>query len=321
VRKKNHHFMKLLVTGINGFVGGGICKAAPEGWELHGVGRSENALAGGVAGDGGVNGNGNGDRVKYHRLDLTNAGEVERVMLEVRPDVVVHAAAIANIDFCEKNREEAEAINVTSAARVARVAREIGARVVFCSTDTVFDGKRGMYGEGEAPQPVNFYGETKVRAERVVLEADPRNVVARVALVMGFPVVGEQNTFLRDILGKLERGEAANFAYNEVRSPIDVLTLGEALVELAGPDCDFAGIIHLSSSEPMNRYDMARRIAVRAGYSADRINSVNSDIFPGRAPRPDDASLDNSLARQVLKTPMLNFDDSLERCFGQLKHN
>ena len=292
--------MKLLITGSNGFVGGGIIAAAPQQWELHGIGRSATPAA---------------SSVNYHQLDLLDAPALADLLQKVRPDVIIHSAAIANIDFCESNKDAATAINVDSTADITEIAGRIGARLIFCSTDTVFDGKKGNYTETDTPTPVNFYGETKVRAEQIVHAGSKHHLVARLSLVMGWPVIGDGNTFLPDLVGRLQRGDAANFAYNEVRSPIDVLTLGEALVELAHTPVD--GIIHLSGSTAINRFDMAKKAARLAGYPEEAISSVNSNSFAGRAPRPDDASMNNEKARTLLRTKLLDIDAGLARCFAQ----
>ena len=181
--------------------------------------------------------------------------------------------------------------------------------MVFCSTDTVFDGIKGDYTETDAPHAVNFYAATKIKAEQIVLSASPRNVVARLALVMGLPVIGKGNSFLADMIGKLGNGIEIPFPANETRTPVDVITLGSALIELAGNQ--FGGIIHLSGNTKINRYDMALAIATTLGYPTNLIISADSNAMPGRAPRANDASMDNSLAKQILKTPMRTLAEGL----------
>ena len=108
-----------------------------------------------------------------------------RLFVKIKPDVVIHPAAIANIDFCQKNQSMAKAINVDMTKTIAGLCKEAGIRLIHCSTDTVFDGIKGYYSEEDLPNPVNFYAETKLQAEKVVQEASSRNVVARLSLVMG----------------------------------------------------------------------------------------------------------------------------------------
>ncbi|HWK07676.1 MAG TPA: NAD(P)-dependent oxidoreductase [Puia sp.] len=291
--------MKLLITGFNGFVAGSLLAQTPADWELHGIGRS-------VAPEPGT---GSSNRF-YHQLDLLDAAGLDRLLRAIRPDAVIHAAAIANIDLCEREQGMAEAVNTGVTERLAGICAEIGAKLVFCSTDTVFDGQKGNYTEDDQPIPVNYYAQTKIRAEQAVLAADKRNVIARLALVMGLPVMGRGNSFLADMLEKLKAGETLRFADNEIRTPIDVITLGAALHELAAGE--FAGIVHLAGNTRVNRYEMARRIALKTGFPDADILAINSNSLAGRACRPDDASLDNNRARANLKTPMLSLEEGLD---------
>ena len=121
------------------------------------------------------------------------------------------------------------------------------------------------------------------------------------------------------MIEKLQNGESLNFFENEIRTPIDVITLGKALIELAGND--LSGIIHLSGNSRLTRYEMARQIAGKLGYSPELIIASNSNIMEGRAPRPDDASLDNTKARQNLKTPMISLLDGLDLTMNYKKNH
>jgi dTDP-4-dehydrorhamnose reductase len=287
--------MRLLITGFNGFVAGSVIANAKGKWEIHGIDIADSPA--------------NEPGIFYHTLDLLDEEKVTSIFREIRPDSVIHTAAIANIDVCQNNQERAEQVNVGITKMIARLCNEHGAKMLMCSTDSVFDGKKGNYNENDAPKAVNFYAETKIKAEQTVLSASEKNVVARLSLVMGLPLKGQGNSFLADMVEKLKKGVKIPFPANEVRTPIDVVTLGRALVELAGNK--FEGIIHLAGNTKINRYHMAREIAVNLGYSPDLILSTNSNEMEGRAVRPNDASLDNSLSRQILKTPMLTLAEGL----------
>ncbi|GLU53230.1 SDR family oxidoreductase [Dyadobacter frigoris] len=287
--------MKVIVTGSNGFVAGSIIAQAPDDWEIHGIARTEQI--------------GNENNVTYHQLDLLDFEKLEAILEEIKPDAVIHTAAMANIDFCEANKEAAEKTNAGVTDTLARLCAKIGAKLVFCSTDTVFDGKKGNYSENDYPGAVNFYAETKIKAEQIVLLASNKNVVARLSLVMGLSVKGKGNSFLADMLEKLQKGEEMKFPENEIRTPVDVISLGSALIELAGND--FAGIIHLAGNTGINRYKMAQEIARELNFSEAVIIPVNSNAMPGRAPRPDNATMDNTLAKKILKTPMKSLSEGL----------
>ena len=173
----------------------------------------------------------------------------------------------------------------------------------------MFDGTRGLYREEEAAGPVNFYGVTKLRAEEAVLAACPGAVIARVAIVMGLPLLGRGVPFLVRMMNAVAEGRRIVTPPNEVRTPVDVISLGRALMELA--DNDFAGIIHLGGSQRIDRVSMMRLTAPRMGIDPALVEPGPADNLP--APRPPDCSLDNGLASSVLKTSLPDVLGGLER--------
>ena len=287
---------RLLVTGYGGFVAGSVVKQAQADWDVIALSR-RNIVDG-------------RDDICCIQFDLREIDRLRTVFEEVQPAAVIHAAAMANIDYCQSHQEEAEAINVGVTSRLAELCRQCGSKMVFCSTDTVFDGKQGMYVEEDVPSPLNYYAETKVRAEQVVQGELDNVVVTRLSLVMGLPLIGAGNSFLASMIGSFQQGTPVAIAENEIRTPIDVITLGRALLELAGND--FTGILHLAGNTRLNRYEMAVQIAERLGFPRDLVLPTNSNALPDRAPRPNDASLDNSKAKQVLTTPMLSLSEGLD---------
>jgi dTDP-4-dehydrorhamnose reductase len=287
---------KIIVTGASGFVAGGVVSQAVGGWEVHAVDRKEVSFA--------------RDGLFWHTFDLLDSARMRELFREVKPDAVVHAAAAADIDFCENNRAAVEAVNVGVTREIVRNCAEHGARLVYLSTDTVFDGKKGMYAEADKPAPVNFYGDTKFRAEQFVRAELPEAAIPRLSLVIGFPFVSGGNSFLASMAAALSQGKEYGVTDEEIRTPVDVVTLARAFLELAGND--FAGFIHLAGCDRMNRHAASLLIADRLGYPRELVIVKNVGSFPGRAPRPLDVSLDNSLARATLKTPMLGLAGALD---------
>ncbi len=287
---------KLLITGSGGFVAGSVMDQAKNDWEVHAVGRRKCPP--------------DTSNLKYHQLDLLETAHVTQLFHDINPDAVIHTAAIADIDFCENNRITAEKVNTGITELLAGLCSKNGVKMVFCSTDNVFNGEKGFYKETDEPDPVNFYGETKLKGERAVELLGKNGVVARLALVMGLPVMGKGNSFLAVMMEKLKKGERMNFAVNEIRTPVDVITLGRALLELA--DNDYSGIMHLGGRSRLTRFEMARKIAEKLGYSPELIHPVNSAVFKNRAPRPADVSMVHDRAEKELKTPMLSLEEGLD---------
>ncbi len=289
---------KLMVTGYGGFVAGSVVwQAVRSGeWDVYALSLIESPE----------------ERERFHciQFDLCDVAKLEGVFAEVRPDAVVHTAAFADIDYCQNNQADAMRVNVGATRDVARLCGASGAKMILCSTDSVFDGTKGLYTEEDAPHAVNFYAETKVEAERIVRETVANGVVSRLSLVMGLPVLGAGNSFLAKTLDALKKGEQVKFPANEIRTPVDVITVGRAFIEIAGND--FSGTIHLGGSTRINRFEMACQIAEELGYSRDLVVATDSNAMPGRALRPNDASLDNGKARRVLDTPMQTLMSGLD---------
>lgn len=287
----------LLVTGAQGFVAGSVLtQARAAGWEVHALSRGEPLLP--------------PDAATWHRQDPLDPTALAGLFSTVQPRAVIHAAAAADIDVCQRQPDLARAVNVAFTRTLATLCERHGARLVFCSTDTVFDGEHAPYDEAAEPRPVNFYGETKIEAERIVQASSPHAVVARLALVMGYPVLGAGNSFFSRLEASLRAGREVAVPAHEIRTPVDVLTLGAALVELAGNELN--GIVHLAGNDGLNRLELTQRIGVRMGFPATLV--VAAAAAPsGRAPRPRDVSLVNRKARHHLQTPMLDFEAALTR--------
>jgi dTDP-4-dehydrorhamnose reductase len=200
-------------------------------------------------------------------------------------------------------------VNVGLTATIADYCSSRPTRLIYLSSDNVFDGTRGNYVEEDLPAPINEYARTKAAGEAIVAGI-ANSVIARVALVMGFGLLGGGNSFLERTVAIFREGEPIYVPPEEIRTPIDVVTLGRALLELAGSA--FRGNLHLAGSEALDRVTLTRRLAVRLGFSPDTIVPRPPTQIAGRASRPRDVSLNNAKARSLLKTPMLDFDAAMD---------
>lgn len=291
---------RMIVTGASGFVAGSvICQAGAE-WEVHAVSRNPAPF--------------HREGLIWHQhgllAELLEPDPLGALFDRIQPDVVIHAAAIPDIDYCERHTDVADEVNFRYAAALAEICRERKARMVFTSTDTVFDGDKGNYTEADPPAPVNHYGRSKMRAEQAVADRLEDLCIARLAIVMGLRFYGQGNSFLCRLTEALETGREVPVPAEEVRTPVDVVTAGRALLELAAHP--FRGILHLAGNDPLSRLAFSRMIAERLGYPPERVVAAAAADIPGRARRPRDASLDNSKAKATLRTPMRGVLDGLE---------
>ncbi len=289
--------MRVLVTGASGLVAGSAIVQAPADWQVHAVSRgpAPRALP----------------NVEWHTLDPMDADAFAGCVDAVRPHAILHVGGNPSIDYCEQQRHEAWAVNAGWTERVAQLARAHGARLVYTSTDNVFDGAAGPYAEDAEPRPVNYYGETKLAGERAVQGAGVPAVVARVAIVMGFPMLGSHGGFLVNMAPKWARGKETGVPDNEVRTPVDVVTLGRALVELAGSA--YSGTVHLAGTEIGRRNHFVKTLAETLGYDRGLVVANDPTTIPGRAPRPADVSLATAHTQGVLHTPLCDVAEGARR--------
>lgn len=283
----------LVVTGGSGFVAGHVLATAADGWQLHILSRLAPLKP----------------QLNARWHEFKSIAEARALLHELRPQSVIHTAAIADIDFAEKNRALAWDANVGLTKALVDECAAIGCKMVFCSTDTVFDGEHAPYDEQSPPGPLNYYAETKVESEKHVATLGSQAVIARLALVVGLPVFGAGNSILAKTVAAMKEGREINAPAHEIRSPVDVITAARALLELA--EGDHNGIYHLAGHTRINRWEMMKMIAGRFGFPEARIIAQPSGPTPGRAVRPRDVSLDNAKVSAQLKTPMHTLDEAL----------
>ena len=163
---------KLAITGGGGFVAGSVIQQASADWEVHALsGKDPLARRSGLV---------------WHALDLKEPAQVRKTFEAIAPDVVIHAAAIGNIDYCENHPKAARVVNVGITESVAEYCGRSRARMIYLSTDNVFDGTQGNYVEENRPEPINEYARTKAASETIVSAALADAVIARLAARHGF---------------------------------------------------------------------------------------------------------------------------------------
>lgn len=228
--------------------------------------------------------------VPLRRVELTDQGETERALAESDPDVVLHAAAISAAEAVRGDPERGWAVNVHGTEHLARWCRAHGRRIVFTSTDLVFDGTRSWYREDDPAQPVLEYGRTKCAAEQAVL-AVPGGVVARISLLFGPSRCGRPSFFDRTIEA-LRRGEPQTLFVDEFRTPLHLATAAAILVRLA--ESEVAGRIHVAGPERVSRFELIRCAASVLGLDPSLVRGNRQADADLPEPRPADVSLDTS---------------------------
>lgn len=287
----------MLVIGGTGFVGSWLVARAPESWTARAAGRSA--------------GRGPHDL----RVDVTDAASVRVAIRDVRPDIVVLTAALADIDRCQREPMLAEAVNVTGAMNVAQACRDAECRIIYLSSDAVFDGSRLGFSETDVPCPLNEYGRSKAEAERRTREILPATVVVRPSLVLGRCELPGNNSYLEKLRRSFAAGITVPSPTYEFRNPIDAATLCDLVWEVAArPEFDVA-TFHAGSTDRMSRDEIARRIATGLGFSADCVVPVK-EAPADRAPRAADNLLRIDATQHKLRTRLPSAAGAIERALS-----
>ena len=247
------------------------------------------------------------ENVKKIRLDLTDSESVISFLNEVKPDIVIHMAALGDVDRCEQDRELAWRVNVESTRTLAKYCAKHGIPMIYLSTDYVFDGERGLYREDEPPCPVNYYGLTKLVAEEVVKSLVDKFLIIRTSAIYGLGP-GRPN-FGKVLIEKLSKGEKVRALVDQYLSPTLNTLLAKAVVELLEKNY-WNDILHIAG-ERVNRYEFAIKLAEKFGFNKELIEPIYMKDIQWKARRPRDSSLDVSKARKLLTVDFYTLDNAL----------
>lgn len=268
---------RVLVTGGNGLLGTKVITQLLDGESAEIVSTSREPCANGYLGD-----------FPFVQLDITDQARVNRTFGEVRPDVVIHTAAMTDVDGCERQRDEALAVNVAGTEHVARACEAIGARLVHLSTEYVFDGQAGPYSEDDPTNPLGWYAQTKLESEQRVAALSSNWCVGRTTVLYGQARHVRPN-FVTWLIGRLEDGQSATIVTDQIGSP----TLADNLAEmvLAMADSERQGVYNAVGDTVISRYDFARLAARVFELDESLLKPITTDQLAQAAPRPLQAGL------------------------------
>ncbi|MBN1813251.1 MAG: SDR family oxidoreductase [Anaerolineae bacterium] len=274
---------RMLVTGGSGYLGGWVVRLARDEWDVTAIYLSHAVDEPGA---------------DWRQLDVRDEAAVVSLVGEVRPQVVVHTAALnpgQGSDF--------DAVNVAGARHVAS-AVETFARLIHLSTDVLFDGQKGDYVEEDPPSPITPYGRSKALAEEAVLASGAEAVIVRTSLIYGWrPTVARA---VQWIIDDLQAGKPVRLFTDEKRCPIWVESLAAAVVELA--DLNYTGVLHVAGAQALSRYEFGVRLLRFHGVDPSHVVPTPSSTDE---PHPLNCTLDCSRARALLRTPLPGVDEVL----------
>lgn len=218
----------------------------------------------------------------YHPLDITQAQAVRDLVRQLTPQVVWLPAALPDVDRCEREPEMSWRVNVQGTQNVAHAVREIGAQLVFFSTDYVFDGIRGPFKEDDAVHPIQVYGKHKVEAESYILYHVPKALIIRPAWV--YSREDNPRNFIWRIIQQIERRDPIKAAVDQISTPTNAERLAKVAMEAV--TAQHSGILHVVGPDRLSRFELTERIAHSKGYHDVVIEPITTGSLGLPAARP-----------------------------------
>ena len=253
---------------------------------------------------------------KYFNADLTEKKALYSKVLKFAPTHIIHTAAMTQVDLCETNQEQCWLNNVVASENLIGLAKDIDAYFQYVSTDFVFDGTEGPYLEDDIPNPVNFYGKSKLAVEKLLAKSGLVFSIVRTVLVYGVSKDLSRSNIVLWTKNKLEAGEKIRVVDDQWRSPtlVEDLALGCKLIL----DKEANGIFHISGRDYLSAYDVALKTAEVFGLEKDLISPTNASEFNEVATRPLKTGFDISKARNQLGFEPVSLTEGLKMVKRQL---
>jgi dTDP-4-dehydrorhamnose reductase len=240
------------------------------------------------------------------KLDITDKTDVLNKIKSLEPDMVIHSAALTNVDYCEDHQKEADQINAQGTLNMVKACEELDAKLIYVSTDFVFDGEKGNYHETDKTNPISYYGLSKLKGEEYVLNSSLKYAIVRVSVLYGWH---KNFNYVTWVINELSDKNQINIVTDEFNSPTYAENAAEAMLKIFSKDKE--GIYHIAGDERINRYDFARNIARVFELDENLINPIKSDKLIRKAKRPVDSSLSVEKAKGDLNMKLYNTMEGL----------
>jgi len=292
--------MKILITGSGGMLGSALCSVLPEDrHKITGLDVKKSFIKNRLDG--------------FIRCDITNYNKLLKAVKGLVPDIVIHAAAFADVDGCESDPGRAESINALGTRYVAEAALATTCRFIYISTDFVFDGqKRKPYKENDEPRPINIYGRSKLDGERYVAEIMADNhIIIRSSWIFGM----RGKNFVDTILDKAKTQKELRVVSDQFGSPTYSLDLADAIKKILdrlNNGIKMSGTYHITNSDNCSWYRLAQRSLELANIYGVELVPISSQELERPAQRPLMSILDNARFIKVIGRPLRPWENALE---------
>ncbi len=289
----------VLVTGASGFIGTRVVTCLSQMWTTVGTWFTNKAISGAGC--------------ESFQLDVRELDQVlDLIAKRLKPGVIVHIAGTKDIEFCQTYPSEAWQLHVEGTKNIVNACQKIGARIVYISTDCVFNGEKERYAESDPTQPFNTYGATKSAGEQIVINSGLQSLIIRVSLLFGWSLPGQASNYALKVLESLTEGKNVEAPTNLYNTPVLIDDAAEIIARLA-MDYSLDGTIHLAGKDRINRYEFARLTARVFGFDKRRVLPV-LDYTGLRQPN---SCLDCQKLEGLMGKQMPGIEESLEHMFSR----
>jgi len=278
--------MKVLITGASGLLGSALLRVTLQSGVIAVAAYNRQPLNGGL------------------QMDITEQAQVHATIRRVAPDYVIHTAAFTDVDTSEIEPQRAWSVNALGTKNVAEACEDHGAKLIYISTDYVFDGEDGPYSEEAPTHPINVYGESKLAGEGFALDSSV-NAVARVCVLYG----PDKPNFVTWVINSLNTHTPINVVRDQYNTPTYVGNCARALLRMC--ELGLTGVYHVSGREQLNRYAFACAIADVFALDKKLINETTTDTLQQQARRPMNSSLRVEKAERALGMRLANVYEGL----------
>ena len=304
--KPLHLIMKIAITGTNGLLGQHLVQLLLNGGftvVATGKGRDRSSFAS------------SSKTYRYYELDIVDQIRMNEILQSEKPEVLVHAAAITQVDECELNQKQCVLVNVQGTASALRAAEKYCRHIIFVSSDFVFDGVAGNYSEDAELKPISFYGKTKQEGEQLISDSKIPWSIVRTCLVYGNVLSGSRNNIISWVKDNLEKKKPIRVVSDQFRTPTYVEDLAKGILLVIQKKA--TGIYHISGKEVLTPYDIAQQTAHLLGLNKELIEEVNASVFTQPAKRPPKTGFNINKARKELGYEPISFIEGLRGMLGE----
>jgi len=288
---------KVLITGSNGLLGQKLVDLL--------VNKNFDVIATSK----GKNRNPKIENYEYFNVNITNFNKVYQLIKKTKPKFIINTAAMTNVDNCELRQRECKEINAKAVKNIISACEEFDVHLVQISTDFVFKGKKGFYKEDDKPNPVNLYGETKLKSEKYLKKSDINYTIIRTIILYGLIENASKSNFVLWVKKSLEQGKIINIVTDQYRMPTYVDDVANACLQAINKKAK--GIYHISSNKLMSIFEMANEVANVFNLNNKLIKPILTEKLNQKAKRPMKTGFIIDKAVKELDLIPINFKDQL----------